>query len=63
MCFYLSIKYVAYINANLQMRQNLQSYFNANYRTFKREYFLSYVGTKVNKDTYADAFMKVAATL
>ena len=25
--------------------------------------FLSYIGTQVNKDTYADAFMKVAATL
>ena len=25
--------------------------------------FLSYIGTQVNKDTYADAFMKVAAML
>ena len=29
----------------------------------KESTFLSYIGSKVNKDTYADAFMKVAATL
>jgi len=29
----------------------------------KESTFLSYIGTQVNKDTYADAFMKVAATL
>ena len=29
----------------------------------KESAFLSYIGTQVNKDTYADAFMKVAATL
>jgi len=29
----------------------------------KESTFLSYLGTQVNKDTYADAFMKVAATL
>ena len=29
----------------------------------KESTFLSYVGTQVNKDTYADAFMKIAATL
>ena len=29
----------------------------------KESSFLSYIGTQVNKDTYADAFMKVAATL
>ena len=29
----------------------------------KESTFLSYVGTQINKDTYADAFMKVAATL
>ena len=28
----------------------------------KENTFLSYIGTQVNKDTYADAFMKVAAT-
>lgn len=29
----------------------------------KESTFLSYIGSQVNKDTYADAFMKVAATL
>jgi len=29
----------------------------------KESTFLSYIGTQVNKDTYADAFMKIAATL
>ena len=29
----------------------------------KESTFLSYIGTQINKDTYADAFMKVAATL
>jgi len=29
----------------------------------KESTFLSYIGTQVNKDAYADAFMKVAATL
>ena len=29
----------------------------------KESTFLSYIGTQVNKDTYADAFMEVAATL
>ena len=29
----------------------------------KESTFLSYIGTHVNKDTYADAFMKIAATL
>jgi hypothetical protein len=29
----------------------------------KESTFLSYIGQHVNKDTYADAFMKVAATL
>ena len=29
----------------------------------KESTFLSYIGTQVNKDTYADAFMKVAVTL
>ena len=29
----------------------------------KESTFLSYIGTQVNKDTYADAFMRVAATL
>ena len=29
----------------------------------KESTFLSYIGTQVNKDTYADAFMKVASTL
>ena len=29
----------------------------------KESTFLNYIGTQVNKDTYADAFMKVAATL
>ena len=28
----------------------------------KESTFLSYIETQVNKDTYADAFMKVAAT-
>ena len=29
----------------------------------KESTFLSYIGSQVNKDTYADAFMKIAATL
>ena len=29
----------------------------------KESTFLSYIGTQVNKDTYADAFMKIATTL
>ena len=29
----------------------------------KESTFLSYIGSQVNKDTYADAFMKVAVTL
>ena len=29
----------------------------------KESTFLSYIGTQINKDTYADAFMRVAATL
>lgn len=29
----------------------------------KESTFLSYIGQHVNKDAYADAFMKVAATL
>lgn len=29
----------------------------------KESTFLSYIGTQLNKDTYADAFMKIAATL
>ena len=29
----------------------------------KESTFLSYIGTQVNKDTYADAFIKIAATL